>query len=64
MIQNCKLFGEVIIVLCISYKKHVYSPIKVDKKDFNMAHMTEKLKAPSVEYKNAFLKKKIQMNIL
>jgi len=52
-----KLFGEIILVLCTSYKKHAYSPIKVDKKDFNLTHMTEKLKAPSVEYANAFFKK-------
>lgn len=52
-----KLFAEIIIVLTTSYTKHAYTPVKVDKKDFNMTELTEKLKAPNVKYASAIFKK-------
>jgi len=46
------LFAEIIAILCLSTKKHTLSAIKVDKKEFNMANLTDKLKADSISYAN------------
>lgn len=52
-----KLFAEIISVLCISRKKHSFEPIKIKKNDeFNMALMSSKLKAPSVNYASSVFK--------
>jgi len=53
-----QLFTEIITILCISKKKHSFEPIKIKKTDeFNMALMSAKLKAPSVNYASLFFKK-------
>ena len=52
-----KLFAEIIIVLTTSFTKHAYTTVKVDKKDFNMTELTEKLKAPDVKYATPIFKK-------
>jgi len=52
-----KLFCEVMCVLCEAKKKHCYSEIKIKKEEFDMTQMTERFKAPSIEYANSvFLK--------
>ena len=45
-----KLFAEIISILALSDKKHNLSPIKVNKNDFNMHEITDKLKADNVKY--------------
>ena len=51
------LFAEIISILCLSVKKHNLSQIKIDKLCFNMANMTEKLKADNIYYAKVFFKK-------
>jgi len=46
-----QLFSEIITILCLSKKKHSFTPIKITKtEEFNIANMASKLKAPSVDY--------------
>lgn len=45
-----RLFGEIIWVLCNTKKKHCYTEVKVKKEDFDLSQMTERFKAPSIEY--------------
>ena len=53
-----QLFAEIIVVLCLSRKKHGFQPIKIKKnEEFNMTHMTTILKAPSVSYANKIFQK-------
>ena len=52
-----KLFAEIIAILCQSQKKHPFSKVKFDKADFNMASLSEKLKAPNVSYANKIFMK-------
>ncbi len=45
------LFAEILATLCMSRKKHVFEAVKIKKSDeFNMAHMSTKLKAPKTSY--------------
>ena len=45
------IFAEIISVLCLSRKKHIFMPIKIKKmEEFDMTHLASKLKAPSLEY--------------
>jgi len=45
------LFSEIIGVLCFSRKKHSFEPIKIKKEEeFNTTSMSNKLKAPSINY--------------
>ena len=53
-----KLFGEIIIVLCKSQKKHSIESIKIKKTDeFDMTTISTKLKAPNVNYGTELFKK-------
>jgi hypothetical protein len=46
-----KLFAEIISVLCFSDRKPIIEPIKIKNSDeFNIANISAKLKAPSVNY--------------
>ena len=45
-----KLFCEVMCVLCEARKKHCYSEVKVKKDDFDLTQMTERFKAPNINY--------------
>jgi len=46
-----KLFAEVIATLCMSRKYHVFEAVKVRRaEDFNMTHMSTRLKAPDISY--------------
>ena len=52
-----KLFCEVMCVLCEARKSHCYAEVKVKKADFDLTHMTERFKAPTVKYvEDIFLK--------
>ena len=52
-----KLFCEVMCVLCEARKKHCYNEVKVKKADFDLTQMTERFKAPNVQYADqVFLK--------
>lgn len=46
-----RLFAEITGVLCFSRKKHRFEDIKIKKdEEFNMTHMSTKLKAPTINY--------------
>ena len=55
-----QLFAEIISILCQSRKKHPFSKVKFDKADFNMANLSEKLKAPNISYANQIFMKEDQ----
>ena len=52
-----KLFCEVMCVLCYSTRKNIISDVKLNKDDsYDLTSMSEKFKAPSVQYVNVILK--------
>jgi hypothetical protein len=52
------LFAEIISTLVLSNKKHSFEPIKINRvEEFDMTQMTERLKAPHVQYIDPFFKK-------
>ena len=53
-----KLFGELICVICNSSKKHAFESIKIKTaEEFNITHMTSRLKAPNVTYAQKYILK-------
>ena len=45
------LFGEIVVVLCLSNKRPGVEAIKINKEnEFNISHMSNKFKAPNVNY--------------
>lgn len=45
-----KIFAEIILILCESTKKNCLTHVIIDKKDINSIQMSNKLKAPNVNY--------------
>ena len=45
-----KMFSEIMCVMCLSQTKHAFETVKVNKEDFEIFTMNDKLKAPTVEY--------------
>ena len=51
-----KLFAEIICVLCLSPKKHSIEILKINSDEFEMAQLTEKLKADNILYCKDFFR--------
>ena len=50
-----KLFAEILCILALSNKKHCIEPVKINRiEEFDITLMTERLKAPNVEYIASF----------
>lgn len=48
-----KLFCEIMCILCESKKSHSYAVVKIKQDDFDLTYMTERFKAPSIEWADA-----------
>ena len=52
------LFAEIICILCNTNKKHSFQGIKINKEEeYDITHMSNKLKAPSMSYAQSVYKK-------
>jgi hypothetical protein len=60
-----KLFAEMISMLTLSNKKHSFEAIKINRvEEYDITQMTERLKAPSVQYVDIVFKKKDPKELL
>jgi hypothetical protein len=52
------MFAEIICIVCSSNKKHSFQNIKINKnEEYDITHMSNKLKAPSMSYAQSIYKK-------
>ena len=52
------MFAEIICIICSSNKKHSFQNIKINKnEEYDITHMSNKLKAPSMSYAQSVYKK-------
>jgi len=53
-----KMFAEIISTLTLSNRKHSFEPIKINREEeFDMTQMTDRLKAPSMNYAETIFRK-------
>ena len=58
------MFAEIICIICSSNKKHSFQGIKINKnEEYDITHMSNKLKAPSVSYAQTFYRKDDQKEL-
>jgi hypothetical protein len=58
-----RMFCEIMCALCESNKKHSFDDIKIKKEEFDLTNMTDRFKAPSIEFADAVFRKDDPKNL-